>query len=420
MILIKSLKNFYPLVAISWRNLWRQKRRSLVVITSIGIGIFAMILTVSFMNGMIIQMLDNSIRTALGHVAIHRKGFQDNMKLSLNFIPDDRLYQLIRGNSSIIAYAPRVKIKGMLRTSESSQGVMIVGIDPRLERGVSSIHEYTSQKNGSRYLSDASANEILISRTMAEKHDVLLHDRVVLMLQDRNEDLIGEGLTVTGIFESPMGSLDKSVVFIGMAKLQSMTGLGSNISEITIVSDDKNRADSIRDYIVKGLNTDSLEILSWKDMAPNLASLIQLQDSMIVIYFVLIFITVIFSVANTLIMSIVERFHELGVMKCIGTRPSYIFFMVIFEALNLGIVGIAAGLLAGLPLVYLAGYTGIDFSFALESARKWGVGSEIYPFIRPEDIIAATCLVLMTTVVASLYPAVKAARIKPLDALNYL
>jgi ABC-type lipoprotein release transport system permease subunit len=155
-------------------------------------------------------------------------------------------------------------------------------------------------------------------------------------------------------------------------------------------------------------------------MEPNLVSYIKLQDMVIYIFFMIMFITVIFSIANTLIMSIMERFHELGVMKCIGTRPSHIFFMVIFEAINLGIVGLAAGLAITVPLVLILGVTGLDFSFAMEAMRKWKIGTTIYPTLLTKDIVAAIAVVLVTTVTASLYPAVKAARIKPLEALHFI
>ena len=139
-----------------------------------------------------------------------------------------------------------------------------------------------------------------------------------------------------------------------------------------------------------------------------------------VVIFIIVFITVIFSIANTLIMSIIERFHELGVMKSIGTRPSRVFFIVMYEAMCLGLLGLALGIAVSVPIVLILGKTGIDFSFALESMRKWGTGSVIYPVISPRDIVSASLVVFITTFIAALYPALKAARIKPLDALNYI
>jgi ABC-type lipoprotein release transport system permease subunit len=155
-------------------------------------------------------------------------------------------------------------------------------------------------------------------------------------------------------------------------------------------------------------------------MAPYLVSAVKLFDIIMYVFFMIVFITVIFSVANTLIMAIMERFHEIGVMKSIGTRPSWIFNMVLFEAINLGIVGLVAGIVVGVAITGLLAISGIDLSFYAESMRVFGTGSVIYPAIKTLDIVVATLIVLITTIIAALYPALKAARIKPLDALHFI
>jgi ABC-type lipoprotein release transport system permease subunit len=172
--------------------------------------------------------------------------------------------------------------------------------------------------------------------------------------------------------------------------------------------------------LVKSINDPALDILSWKDMAPFLVKAISLIDQILLIYYAIFFITVVFSIANTLIMSIMERFHEIGVMKSIGTRPSQVFFIVIFEALNLGAVGLVVGLGTGFLLLLALSYTGIDLSIFMDAMRQWGAGSIIYPFMTVRDFIISILVVELTTIIAAIYPAVKAARIKPLDALHYV
>jgi len=407
-------------IMMSWRNLWRHRRRSVVVISSIGVGIFSMIFSMGFMNGMNVQMVENTISTSLGHVAVHKKGFQDNMKLENNFIADDAIYKALREAPAVVAFAPKIKVQGMVRSSETSRGVLIVGIDPEKEKKISKIYDYTSKDEGSAFLDDMAADEVLISKAMAGKLDLVVGDRLVLMVQDKHREIIGEGLMVKGIFESPVDSFDKYVVFVGLKKLQEVTGLGDGISELTVLVKNKDRVRATRDYIRNALKDRDLEVLSWQDMAPNLVRAIALFDMIMYIFFAIVFVTVIFSVANTLIMAILERFHEIGVMKSIGTRPSWIFFMIMFEAVNLGFVGLAAGILAGVSITGLLGYTGIDFSFYMESMRTWGTGSIIYPAIKILDLIVAVIIVLLTTVIAALYPAVKAARIRPLEALHFI
>ncbi|MBN2039665.1 MAG: ABC transporter permease [Spirochaetes bacterium] len=404
---------------MGWRNLWRNKRRSLVVISSISLGIFVMIFAMGFMNGFNVQMVENTIKTSLGHIAIHRKGFQDDMKLDYNFKITDTILQSLN-DEEILAYAPRVKIHGMIRSSEASGGIMIVGIDPEKEKNISSIYDYTSKGDGSRFLTNEDEEAVLISSSLAKKLDLMLGDKTVLMFQDKNKEIIGVGMRIVGFFTSPIDSFDKFIVFTPIKLLQNITGLGENISEITIVVKNSRKINNIKQKLLTEINDADLEILSWKDMAPFLVSAVNLFDKMMYIFFMIIFITVIFSVANTLIMAIMERFHEIGVMKSIGTKPKRIFSLIMFEAFNLGIVGLASGIILGVIFIQILGIIGIDFSFYMESMRSWGSGSIIYPAVKTMDIVVATVIVIITTIIAALYPAVKAARIKPLDALHYV
>ena len=408
------------LIQLGWRNLWRNSRRSLVVISSIGFGIFAMILSIGVMNGMNNQMVENTINTSLGHIAIQRKGFQDDMKLSLNFAPSEKTVRILKGIPEIRGFAPSVKVEGIVRSSESSQGVLVVGIDPEKEKTVSEIFQYTITEEGSRFLKNGDSGSVLVSRTLAEKLDLLPGDKLVLMLQDKHREIVGVGMRIVGLFQTPVDSFDKFVIFTPIKKLQEITGLGVSISRITLRLSGSRAVDNVKESIIAALDDNSIEVLSWKDMAPNLVSAIKLFDQMMYIFFAIIFITVIFSVANTLIMAIMERFHEIGVMKSIGTRPSWIFYLIMIEATFLGAVGLLAGCAAGLGFMALLSHTGIDFSFYMESMRTWGTGSIIYPAIRPIDILMAGVIVLVTTVLAALYPALKAARIKPLEALHYM
>jgi len=405
---------------ICWRNIWRHKRRSIVVISSIGLGVFAMLISVAVINGMMVQMVDNTISTSLGHVAIHRAGFQDNMKLENNFHPDTSIYEALKKNALIVASAPRVKVQGMVRSSESSRGVLVVGIDPARERPVSKMYDYTSKEKGSAFLDDPAKDDILISKTLADRLELGIGDKLVLMIQDFRNEIVGVGLTVKGTFRTPVEAFDKNVVFVGIKRLQKITELGENISEITVIAKSKDEVDAVKKYLLSKLKAPQLEILSWKDMAPNLVNAVKLFDAMMYIFFMIVFITIIFSIANTLVMSIMERFHEIGVMKSIGTRPSLIFAMVIFEAFNLGAVGLAAGLAAGGALGAVFSAYGIDLSFFMAAMRTWGTGSVIYPVIRAADVFISLGITIATTLLAALYPAVKAARIKPLEALHYI
>jgi ABC-type lipoprotein release transport system permease subunit len=408
------------ILMLAWRNLWRNKRRSLVVISSIAFGIFAMIISMSLMNGFNNQMVENTISTSLGHAAIHKKGFQDSMKLELNFTANAKTLKALESDPWIKAWAPRVKAQGMLRSSEASRGVMLVGVDPEREKRLTKVSDYLVNDNESRYLLNAADKGILISKALAKRLDLFVGDRLVLMMQDSKNEIVGVGMQVVGIFQTPVESFDKFVAFTGIKTLQEIAGLGGAISEINLILHERSGVDAVKRALIASIGDPGLEVLSWKDMAPNLVSAIQLFDTMMYIFFAIVFITVIFSITNTLIMAIMERFHEIGVMKSLGTKPSMIFWIIMSEAANLGLVGLTAGTVLGVGLTALLGVKGIDFAVFNESMRLWGTGSVIYPAIKAMDIVAAGGIVLATTAIAALYPALKAARIRPLEALHFV
>jgi len=405
---------------IGWRNLWRNRRRSIVVISSIGLGVFALVFSMGIMNGLNHQMVENTISTSLGHISVQKRGFQDDMKIEHSFVPPADLPSILSKTPEVVSWAPRMKLEVMIRTSEASRGVLIMGIDPEREKSVSGIFQYMLADGNGSFLADPEGRDLLLSRTLARKLDVTVGDKVILMFQDANSEITGEAVTVKGLYQTPVDSFDKFVIYTGIRTLQQFFGVGQRISEVSVRVAHRDQVGSVKARLQKAITEPSLTVLTWKDMAPNLLRAVALFDTMMYVMFLIIFITVVFSVANTLIMAIMERFREIGVMKSIGTRPFWIWRMVLFEGINLGIVGLLAGALTGAAVTMLLAYTGLDFSFYMESARSLGTGAVIYPKLKTMDILVSTAIVLVTTIIAALYPATKAARIKPLDALHYV
>lgn len=407
-------------IKLGWRNVWRNRRRSLVVISSTGTGIFAMIISMAIMNGMNYQMVDNTISTSLGHVSVHKRGFLNNTNASYSFIPGEDLRNGISSISGVAGWAERVKLQGMIRSSEGSQGVLITGIDPEREKTVSEIINYTIKSGGSGFLKDRVSGDILVSVNLAEKLDVVPGDRIVIMFQDRMDQIVGESFIVRGTYRSPIESFDRYVVFTGITKLQRIAQMDGVISEISVRSATRDMAREVKEGVQNLIKDPDVVAMSWQEMAPSIMSAIRLFDSMMYVFFAIIFTTVVFSIANTMIMSVMERFHEIGVMKCIGTRPVNVFVMIVAEAVFLGFSGMTAGLASGILLSLVLGVTGIDLSMFSESMRIWGTGSVIYPLVMLKDIAASIVIVFFTAVVSAIYPALKAARIKPLEALNMI
>ncbi len=412
-----NIQSIKTIVVIGWRNVFRNKRRSAIVASSIVVGLVVMMFSMAIMNGFNRQMLENTINTSLGHVAVHKKGFFNDMSLMLSFIPSQNIDK-IKSIPGVVCVSQRVKFEAMVQSSRSSQGVLVMGIEPKKEKCVSNIFEYVG-KDESRFIGDSFNNEILISRSLAQKLGIGIGDKCVLMLQDIGGVLGAHACIVRGLYQSPIKSFDKYVVYIGIRKAQQITGLGNAISEIIVRCDDKNYADSVA-LSITSMNVPDLEVLTWKQMAPNIVQAIKLFDTMMYVFLAIIFISIIFTIANTMVMAIMERYREIGIMKSIGTSPAWIAGIVIFEACSLGFLGVACGLLLTALLVGITGTTGINLAFYSESMRVWGTGTTIYPYLTMTNGIIATIIVLCNTIIASLYPAYKAAKIHPIDALHFI
>lgn len=412
-----TIQSIKIVVVIGWRNVFRNKRRSAIVASSIVVGLVVMMFSMAIMNGFNRQMLENTINTSLGHVAVHKKGFFNDMSLVRSFVPSQN-FDKIKSIPGVKCSARRVKFEAMVQSSRSSQGVMVMGIDPEKEKCVSNIFEYVG-KDQNKFISDSLHNEILISRSLAQKLGINVGDKCVLMLQDMHSVLGAYAFIVKGLYQSPIESFDKYVVYISIRNAQKITGLGNAISEIIVRCEDKNYADSVA-LAITSLNVHGLEILTWKQMAPNIVQAIKLFDTMMYVFLAIIFISIIFTIANTMIMAIMERYREIGIMKSIGTSPAWIAGIVIFEACSLGILGVACGLLLTAVLVGITSATGINLAFYSESMRVWGTGTTIYPYLTMTNVLVATIIVMCNTVIASLYPAYRAAKIHPIDALHFI
>ncbi len=408
------------ILLLSWRNIWRNKRRSLVVISSIAVGIISMIIAMGIMNGFNGQMVENTINTSIGHIAIRKSGYGDDMKIGKNFAVSSNIIDGITRAKHIKGFTRRVKAQGIVRSSRASRGAMIVGINPVTEKSVSNIFDYMLKDDISQFLTDSSDSSVIISKILAEKLKLGVGSKIIIMVQNSNGELVAEASVIKGLYQSPIESFDRYVIFTGINNLQRITAIGENITEINIILDDKNSAGAVKSALTIAINDTGIEVLSWKNLAPALVSMVKLFDQMSYIFFMIVFITILFSITNTMMMAIMERFHEIGVMKSIGTSPKIIFSLVVLEAVNLGVVGLIAGGFIGIISVYAMSYTGIDMSYFADSVRQWGTGSVIYPVVKTMDFIMAVIIVFLTNISASLYPAFKAAGIKPLKALHYL
>jgi ABC-type lipoprotein release transport system permease subunit len=403
------------MLKLAWRNLWRNKRRSLVVIAAIVSGLWGMVFMIAISEGMMQEMVKTSIESGVGHVQIHRRGFMDNLDVNKNVRDPDYFIKKFEATPHIGAYSRRVKVMGLVSSPEASSGILLWGIDSQTEPAVSAVKRWL--RDG-EFLSGVHG-EIYIGRSLADKLNVDLDDKIVLMSQGLSTEIGSAAYRVAGIFESSSPEFDKFNLYVNLTDAQELLSMGSRVSEIVIVTDDINNVDAVVSSLRGELEISRLEVLSWKDVLPVIVEMIAMFDGFNYVIYIIFVIAMAFGIVNTILMSVLERTREIGVLMAIGTRPRQVFWEVVWEGLVLGGLGIVVGWAFTALCYAIISKTGIDLSLWAKSLRYMGgIGAILYPIITIENIVKSTLSVFCAAAFSSLYPAIKIMRLTPVKAIR--
>ncbi len=403
------------LLKLAWRNIWRNKRRSLIVLISVVVGLTAIVLTDGLSNGMMRQMLFNQINLDISHIQIHKAGFNRN-KTVKNFIPDYKhVESVLEKNPEVKAYSKRVYATGILSSANNSSGVILYGIDPAEEAKVSIIKSSIIE---GRYLGSGKRG-IIIGQKLAYKLGVEVGDKVVAMANTLKGDIGSDAFRVVGIFRTSSSEFDKIAVYVQAATEQSMLGIGDNYHEFAIITKNYNKVESIKSSFEKTLGG-GYEVYTYRDLLPMLIYQMDLYRESMMILNVIIGLALIFGIINTMLMSVFERIREFGVLMAIGMKNQRLYLMIVLEAFILGVIGSLAGLVVGLLLDIPLAHSGINLSIFATGLESFGVGAIIYPVFSAGNIINAVIFMPFVAVVGALYPAYKAIKLEPIYAINYV
>lgn len=403
------------LLKIAWRNIWRNKRRSLIVLSSVAVGFVAIMLNDSLSIGMIQQIFENQIGSFVSHIQIHQKGFNDN-KVIQKVVPDpSHVERVLQNTPGVEYYAPRVLTFGLLSSAINSSGVQLVGVQARREQHITIIKSSIVQGT---YLTGKS-HEVIIGRKLAEKLDVSIGDKVVGMASTLHGDVGADMFRVVGLFQTVSSEFDGAYVFINLHDAQEMLQLDNNVSEFAIITTDREKAEHIKDRLADSLGS-NYEVLSYADIMPLMIAQMEVYKESMYIVYVIVGLAMIFGIINTMLMSVFERIREFGVLMAIGMKNAKLFSMIVLEALVLGAVGTLCGLAIGFALYLPLSYSGIDLSMFSESLTAFGSGSVIYPVLSPDTFVQSVLVIPIVAVMASVYPALKAMRFEPVAAMRHV
>jgi putative ABC transport system permease protein len=403
------------LLKIAWRNIWRQRRRSIIVMISVAVGIVATLLTETLSMGMMLQMLENQIGSHVAHLQVHRKGFEANQVVQ-NYLPDRaKVERVLRDTPEVEHYSERVISFGLISSASSSSGVTIVGIDPQREEKVTTIERSLV---AGQYLS-SKRNEVVVGKKLAEKLGVGIGDKIVAMATALDGHIGSDVFRIVGLYQSFSSEFDKIYIYIPLAEAQEMLALDGDVSEVAIILRNRDQLDRVQQELQRELGS-SYEVLTYPEILPFLVLQLDLFQESMFVFYAIIGIALIFGIINTMLMSVFERMTEFGVLKAIGMRNARLVVMILLEALLLGAIGTAGGFVIGYILYLPLSHSGINLSMFSASLNSFGVGAIIYPVLTAEGVLNALLIIPLIAVLGAIYPALKAARFRPVAAIRYV
>ena len=398
---------------MAWRNVWRNPGRSLVVIAAVMVGIWALIFSVGFMNGFYVTFINNAISSDYSHVQFHHDEFKKDYEIQYSIDNAQDIREDLLQRPEVGAVSVRVISNGMISSPKTASGIRVHGVDAEQEASVTGLD---SAVVDGAYFEGIRRNPVMITTDIAEKLRVKVRSKIVLTFQDTDGDIVAGSFRVAGIIETLSPRINKGVVYVRSSDLQRILRIDDNYHEIAVLLRNLVMDEEVIDEI-KG-NYAGLTIESWRELAPEL-DLMQNQFA-VVLTFVLsiIMLALGFGIINTMLMAVLERFREIGMLKAVGMKKGKVFKMVMVETIFLSVVGAPLGLLAGYLTIQRFLQTGIDLSRWAEGLKAYGYGTMLYPSVGSEVYMAAAFGVVVTAILSSIYPSIRAIKLKTVEALH--
>ena len=402
------------LVTVAWRNLWRNHRRTLIMLTAIAIGLWGMIWMTALMRGMVDQMIDSSISTLSGHIQIHAEGFLDDPSIERSMPPasDNPALLALLDSPRVTHWSERIRVPAVIRSERDVFGVTLVGINPQQENGLSFIADSVTE---GEYLADTHDSHVLIGRKLLERLETKPGRRIVLMSQDPDNNIAERGFRIGGIFDTDLQATETSYVFTGIETARALLKMGNGVSEISLLGPDYRNLDALAADVRAAAG--EADTKTWLELDTYMASMLDVMDGVIFVWFGIIFLALSFGLVNTLLMAVFERTREIGLLQALGMPPGNILTMVLVESVIMLLIGLAAGnLLSWLTILPIQ--DGIDIS-AVAAGLEWaGMSSTLLPAVKSPDVLLANAIVLLLGIAASLFPAWRASRKVPVEAIT--
>lgn len=397
------------------RNLLRNRRRTLITLLTMIFGIAVLTLLSALNDGWLSQMKTNFILSYTGHVQIHAKGFEVSQNLRDRIENPQDVDRLMQSYPEVYGWTQRIRTSGLASVGGSSAGIQIMATDPEQETWVTSMHDHVTE---GEWLRPGMYRDLLLGTTVAQTIGAKLGDRVVLMAQRPTGEMVSEVFYLHGILETGAPQIDRTLALISLNSAQAWLQMGKAVTDIVIRADKHEDTDTIYRLFIQQLSSETYEIMPWQSLDPMVRQWLEFSDAYGLIIILVVVILVLVEILNTMLISLHERQKELGVIVAIGTMRFQIFAMLLLEAVLLIFFGASLGYLAGSLLVYSIADTGIDLTGYANAFQFFYMDPVIHPELTSASAVRILGTTLAAALLAGIYPAWKATRLKVSRALR--
>lgn len=402
------------LIQVAWKNIWRNKTRSLVIMGSVVMGLWVGAFMMAYAFGMIDQRLEDAVKNEVSHFQIHHPLYNRDYEVKYAIPKGDELLEQLQHDNTIEAVSGRVVVYGMVSSAATGTGGKFMGIDPEKEDLVTGLK--TKLTSGD-YFEENKRNQVIISERLAEKLKVRLRSKIILTMQDSAGTIVAGAFRIIALYRTYNSSYDLNNIFLRSGDLSRLINMPGQYHEIAALMSDPDQLD----YLVTSNSNPDKGILyeGWKDISPELGIMIDSFDQYMIIFLVIILLALSFGIINTMLMAVLERVREIGMLMAIGMNRWKLFLMIAIESFALVVTAAPLGLLLAYSTVTYLGSTGLDLSAIYqEGYESYGFKTYIYPKLENVFYVRITVLVIVTAILASIYPALTAIRLDPIKAIR--
>ncbi|MFY0675411.1 MAG: ABC transporter permease [Bacteroidia bacterium] len=396
---------------IAWKNLWRNKVRSFVVITAIGLGLWAGIFGSAFVTGMMKSKVDNVVKNETSHFQIHQPKFTDEYNGKLLIENSSSVIDQLSNDQDIKYTSERVIAMGMMASSRKQGSLKVVGVDPEDEQQITEMD--TKIIEGS-FFEKKRKNPIVISKETAEDYKIKINSKVTVTFQDIDGEITSGAFRVVGIYNTSNNMYDRMNAIVQIKDLRKLYNISTGAHEIAVWLNDHEMAQTKADEYKTQLS--DLDVKSWLEIQPEMSYMIEMMDLYLYIIVGIILFALLFSIVNTMLMAVLERVRELGMLMAIGMTKGRVFLMIMTETILMSLIGVPLGVLISEIFIGYFGTNGINLSGA--QYEDFGFSSIIYPYLDPARYLEVTIMVFVMALIAAIYPARKALKLNPVTAIR--